>query len=278
VNRLLVAALFVASPLTLAASDPQDVAGGKDPAMFGRMKGFHISNYEEKEFDRFEFPVAANKTEAVEGRHVYVDYYLNEGVKTPSALQVARNYTSAVKSIGGTVVYEFEDGGSQYATMKVMKGDAETWAFVEGAGNGMYKLHVVEKQAMRQDVTANAEAMASGLKGTGHIALYGIYFDTDKAELKPASEATIEEIAKLLEADTTLKLYVVGHTDNQGAFDHNLKLSQARAAAVVSALTKKHGIPASRLKPFGAGPTSPVASNDTDAGRAKNRRVELVGQ
>lgn len=87
-----------------------------------------------------------------------------------------------------------------------------------------------------------------------------------------------KEIAKLLKADAKLKLYVVGHTDNAGTFDYNLRLSKDRAAAVVTALTAKHGIAAARLLPFGAGPAAPVASNDAEAGRAKNRRVELVKQ
>lgn len=275
--RLLVAAVLVASSLAIAASDPQDKEGSKDPALFTRMKGFHIYDYEEKAFDRFEFPVGPNKVQAVEGALVYVNYYANEGIKLPSAIQVTRNYVNAVKSVGGTAVYEYEDGGNQYLTVKVTRGGAETWAYIQGAGNGMYWIRLIEKQAMEQDVTANAEMMASGLKGTGHIALYGIYFDTDKSQLKPESEPTLNEMAKLLKNEASLKLYVVGHTDNQGAFDHNVKLSQARAAAVIAALTKK-GVAANRLKPFGAGPTSPVESNDTDAGRAKNRRVELVAQ
>lgn len=276
-NRLLIAAVLVTSAFAFAASDPQDMAGSKDPALFTRMKGFHIYNYEEKEFDRLELEVASGKTEPVEGHHVYVDYYLNDGQKTPSAIQIIRNYTSALKAIGGRVVYEYEDGGGQFATMRVVKGNAETWASVSAQCNGMYKVHVIEKEAMKQDVTANAELMATGLKGTGHIALYGIYFDTDQSQLKPESAPALAEIAKLLKSEPSLELYVVGHTDNQGAFDHNIKLSHARAAAVVAALTKK-GVAANRLKPFGAGPTSPVAANDTDQGRAKNRRVELVAQ
>ncbi len=279
-NRLLTvlaaSLLLVTSTSAFAASDPQDMAGSKDPALFTRMKGFHIYNYLEKDFDRFEFDVASGKTEPVEGHHVYVDYYLNDSQKTPSAIQIVRNYTNALKAIGGTVVYEYEDGGAQFATMKVVKGDAQTWASVSAQGNGMYKVHVIEKEAMKQDVTANAELMAAGLKGTGHVALYGIYFDTDKAQLKAESEPTLAEIAKLLKSEA-LTLYVVGHTDNHGAFDHNVKLSQARAAAVVAALARK-GVAANRLRPFGAGPTSPVAANDTDQGRAKNRRVELVAQ
>ena len=149
---------------------------------------------------------------------------------------------------------------------------------VEGASNGMYKVNIVEKQMMRQDVVANAESLAGIIKETGKAAVYGIYFDTGKSDIKPESEPTLSEITKLLKVNPALKLYVVGHTDNVGAFDYNIKLSQARAAAVVDILVNKNSIAASRLTPFGAGPTAPVASNKNDEGRAQNRRVELVEQ
>lgn len=265
-------------PQALAASDPSDAAGSKDPNLFSRMPGFHIYNYQQLDFDRFEFPVASGQNQAVEGRHTFVDYYANDGIKLPSALQIARNYSNAAKGIGGQTIYEYEDGGSQYLTLKVVKSDAEAWALVEGAGNGMYKIHVIEKQLMNQEVVANADSLAGSLNETGRAAVYGIYFDTDKSVIKPESETAIAEVAKLLKNDARLKLYVVGHTDNVGAFDHNVKLSQARAAAVVDALAKKQGIAAGRITPFGAGPSAPVASNKSDAGRAKNRRVELVSQ
>ncbi|MFN7987545.1 MAG: OmpA family protein [Thermoanaerobaculia bacterium] len=261
-----------------AASDPEDKPGSKDPGLFSRMPGFHIYSYEELEFDRFEFPVASGKTQAVEGRRVSVHYYANDGIRLPSAIQVTRNYTNAVKAIGGKVVYEYEDGGRNYTTFQVAKGNVESWAFVEGSGNGMYSVTVVEKEAMRQDVVANAAAMAGSIRDTGKVALYGITFDTDRADVRPESDATIAEIAKLLKNDARLSVYVVGHTDNSGAFDHNVKLSQARAASVVKVLTTKHGIAAARLAPFGAGPVSPVASNATAEGRARNRRVEIVAQ
>jgi outer membrane protein OmpA-like peptidoglycan-associated protein len=96
--------------------------------------------------------------------------------------------------------------------------------------------------------------------------------------VKPESKPALEEIAKLLKSDAGLKLYVVGHTDNTGVFDANMKLSQDRATAVVNALVSSYGIPVSRLKACGDGPTAPVASNDTEEGRALNRRVELVKQ
>jgi OmpA-OmpF porin, OOP family len=262
----------------LAAGDPNDAEGSKDPALFSRMPGFYIYNYQELDFDRYNFPVGPDKTQAVEGRHYNVNYYANEGIKMPSGLQITRNYTNAAKSIGGKLVYEFEDGGRYYVTLKVVKNNAEVWAFVEGSGNGMYQIHIIEKQLMNQDVVANAENLAGSINETGKATVYGIYFDTDKSEMKPESEPAISEIVKLLKADPKLKLYVVGHTDNIGAFNYNIKLSQARAAAVVSALVNKHGIAAERLTPFGAGPTAPVASNRSEEGRAKNRRVELVAQ
>jgi outer membrane protein OmpA-like peptidoglycan-associated protein len=120
--------------------------------------------------------------------------------------------------------------------------------------------------------------MAKGIASDGHVALYGILFDTDKTDIKPESAATIAEIAKFLKQGAGVKLYVVGHTDNVGLYDYNMGLSQRRAAAVVTELTTKHGIPAARLKPAGSGPLAPVAPNETEEGRAKNRRVELVKQ
>ena len=125
-------------------------------------------------------------------------------------------------------------------------------------------------------VTIDAAAMAKDISSTGHVALYGLHFDTDKADLKPESQPTLQEIAKLLQQDASLKLYIVGHTDNVGGFEYNIALSERRATAVVKELILKHGIAATRLKPAGVGMLTPVAPNDGEEGRAKNRRVELV--
>ncbi len=145
-------------------------------------------------------------------------------------------------------------------------------------GNGAIWLRIVEKKAMEQHVVADMAAFANDINATGHAAVYGILFDTGKADIKPDSAPVLEEIAKLLKADPALKLHVVGHTDNEGTIDGNMKLSAARAQAVVRALTSQHGIAAARLTAFGCGQYAPVASNSTPDGRAKNRRVELVKQ
>ncbi|MBK6295986.1 MAG: OmpA family protein [Rhodoferax sp.] len=262
----------------LAASDPSDRPGSKDPDIFTRMPGFHISSYQVLDFDRYEFKTGSTKTEKVEGRRTAVSYTAKEGLSHPSGLQVIRNYVNAAKAVGGGQVYEFEDGGTQYSTIRILKEGVEIWVEVSGANNGMHNVQLVSKQLMKQDVLANAAALSSGIRETGRVAVYGIYFDTGKADLKPASDPAVAEIVKMLKADTNLKIYVVGHTDNAGQFANNVKLSQDRAASVVNALVSKHAIAATRLTPFGAGPTSRPASNKTEEGKAKNRRVELVGQ
>ena len=141
----------------------------------------------------------------------------------------------------------------------------------------MAELVVVAPEHMDEMMTfVNASEMSKSLADSGKVALYGIYFDTDKDNPGPQSQTTLAEIAKLLTADRQLKLRVVGHTDNQGKADYNLDLSRRRAASVVRELTSQYGVDPNRLDSFGCGLYAPVASNDTEEGRAKNRRVELV--
>jgi outer membrane protein OmpA-like peptidoglycan-associated protein len=140
-------------------------------------------------------------------------------------------------------------------------------------------LEVIETKPMDEGlVTVDAAAMAKEIASTGHVAVYGIYFDTNKAELEPESDAALEQIAALMKADPGLRLLVVGHTDNVGGYEANVTLSERRAASVFQALTSKYGIAAARLRPVGVGMAAPVAPNDTEEGRARNRRVELVKQ
>jgi OOP family OmpA-OmpF porin len=122
----------------------------------------------------------------------------------------------------------------------------------------------------------NADEMSKSLTDAGRIALYGIYFDTDKDTLQSNSTPTLQEIVKLLKSEPKLRVHIVGHSDNQGTAMYNLDLSRRRAATVVRELTSKFGIAADRLDSFGCGPYAPVESNEAEPGRAKNRRVELV--
>lgn len=164
-------------------------------------------------------------------------------------------------------------GGVAYAAVHVVPP-------ADGKNGGVY-LEIAEAEAMETGkVSANlsADQMAKGLAAEGKVALYGLYFDTDKADIKPESKPALAEMAKLLKGDPKLNVYIVGHTDNVGTLARNTELSQKRAEAVVAALAGEHKIDAKRLLARGVASLAPVAANDQEAGRAKNRRVELVRQ
>jgi outer membrane protein OmpA-like peptidoglycan-associated protein len=151
---------------------------------------------------------------------------------------------------------------------------------VQNQNGGVY-LEIVEGKAMeggKVSASLDAAGMAKGIAAEGKVAVYGVYFDTGKAEVKPESKAALAEMSKLLQQDAQLKVYVVGHTDNQGVLAQNIELSQKRAEAVVKALSADYRIDARRLSAKGVASYAPVASNDADAGRQLNRRVELVKQ
>ncbi len=273
--RTVVAALSIALA-PLAAGAGEDLKDSKDPSLFTRMPGFFIADYSCTDFAAEKFIDEKGKEKAQEGKLCQIDYRPNAGVE-PGPLAVRRNYTNAAKKLGGKVTFDTKDNkGESHIVLK--SGGKETWVKVYAPGYSWYRLLVLEKEEMVQSVVANAEVLATGLATTGHAAVGGIFFDTGKADLKAESDAAIAEVVKLLQKDPTLKVYVVGHTDNVGSPASNLKLSQDRAAAVVNAFVTKHKIAEDRLGSFGAGPYSPVASNDSDSGRALNRRVELVKQ
>jgi outer membrane protein OmpA-like peptidoglycan-associated protein len=167
-------------------------------------------------------------------------------------------------------------GGEAYVTVQtyLVKDDLYCKAFNERT---VAVVHIVEPKPREQKmVVVKADDMARTIGSTGRVALYGIFFDTDKADLKQESGPTLQEIAALLSSDPKLAVLIVGHTDNQGAYDYNLDLSRRRAEAVVKALTTSYRADARRLRAAGVGMLAPAASNDADDGRAKNRRVEVV--
>ena len=127
-------------------------------------------------------------------------------------------------------------------------------------------------------VMVSAAEMQKSITASGKVALYGILFDFNKANIKPESAPTLTEMATLLKNEPNLKGLVVGHTDNVGTFEFNEDLSKRRAQAVVAELASKYGIDASRLTPLGASFMAPVTTNSTEEGRALNRRVELVAR
>jgi outer membrane protein OmpA-like peptidoglycan-associated protein len=275
-RSLLVA--LAAATISFTAFGQDDVAGSKDYPGISRMPGYYIYEYNELPFDTFSFSVreaGKTKDQPVEGHRYDFRYNLKDNATMPSPVQILRNYQNAARAIGGQVLF---DNGED-TTIRLNKNGKEAWLFV-GTSNipsGMFiKMTIIEKQAMQQEVTMDAAAMANGLREAGSVAVYGIYFDTAKSELKPESDPAIGEIVRLLKEHPALKVFIVGHTDMVGDPAANVKLSQARAQSVVTALLAKYGVAGFRLIPFGAGPYAPVASNKTEDGRAKNRRVELV--
>ena len=286
--RLMMSALAAAMLLVAAlpcAAQQKDEPGSKDPKLLTRMPGFYIEDYRESQFDAHEFVVQTPKApgkQHVEGHLTYWRYDITSAAvaTAPSWLQIVRNYQNAVERLGGKKMYDAGPNNNYDSTFLISKNGTETWIELNprgrSIGSGMYTLLIVEVQKMQQDVVANADALKSGLGDSGHVEVPGIFFDTAKSDIKPESGAAIDEIAKLLASNPALKVGIVGHTDMVGDATSNLRLSQARAQSVITDLVSKHGIAAARLVAFGAGPWAPVASNKTDDGRAKNRRVELV--
>lgn len=144
-------------------------------------------------------------------------------------------------------------------------------------GQAMVQVDVIETKPMEKKmVTVTADEMAGQIASSGRVALYGIFFDFNKADIKAESKPTLDEMAKFLKSSNEGNFLVVGHTDSVGGFESNINLSQRRAEAVVKALVSIYGVPQGKLKPVGIAYASPMATNRTEEGRAKNRRVELV--
>ena len=274
-NRNLTRAFLV---LTLAIAAPAaaetDKKGCADHPLFPtRMPDFFIVDCKTAEFDAYAFKTRNPRTQnRQEGKFTFITYQLTRGKSDASGVAVVRNYENALAKIGGTVA---ESDPDKWVNGKVVLDGKEAWAEAF-KGNGKIWLRIVEKQPMKQHIVADALSMSNDLRATGHVAVYGIFFDTGKSVVKPESKPALDEVAKLLKGDPALKLWVVGHTDWVGQVSDNMRLAQARAEAVAGELVSAHGIAAARLKGYGVGPLAPVAGNDDEAGRAKNRRVDLV--
>ena len=300
----LVAAL-ICHTLSPATAQPGDVAGAKDYPGIGRFAGSVITGYVAKDFDAVRLQAApfkdgkATDERRLEGRIIRIAYRTAPG---PSILEVIRNFENQLAKAGfetllacdtdacGAIPFTeaidvlpvpqmWVDGFDyRYFAGRKAAGGRETYASVLISQTNQEitaQLTIAELGAMENKMVSAAE-MAKGLGDKGHIALYGIYFDTDKATMKPESRPTLEQIAQLLASQPQLSVFIVGHTDNQGSYDYNLDLSRRRAEAVAAELSRSYRIAPARLRSAGVGLLAPVGSNATDAGRALNRRVELV--
>jgi OOP family OmpA-OmpF porin len=270
---------FVAAALALcvapAAAQDKDADGSKDHPMFSRMPGYYIEEYDAQDFSSFELETEPPRK--VEGRYWKISYWLKEGAKKAGPVQIARNYTDLMTRRNGKKLLDdvVASGGKAIAQMPIDGKNIYLQVDISNSGE-VYDLYVVEEAAMEQKVEFTAMELAKALDATGSVALHNILFDTGKATLKPESAAALAPVGELLKNDAALKLEIQGHTDNVGQPAANLKLSQDRAAAVKAYLVQTFGITAARLTTSGFGDTKPLAPNTAEAGRAQNRRVELV--
>jgi flagellar motor protein MotB len=209
----------------------------------------------------------SNRSKEVGGRSFLETVYITNPVPTNSGIRL---------NVGSST-----SAGSCYIAAVVEKPGAKTYIVIGGAqystDTKVFLVDIIEETIMEDElIKLNADEMLSGIQADGKVALYGLFFDFDKATLQEASNETLEQIAILLKNNPKLNVYVVGHTDMKGTLDYNLKLSKQRAESVVQTLVENYGIPTGRLSPKGVGPLVPVSSNKNDDGRQLNRRVELV--
>ncbi|MEL6276633.1 MAG: OmpA family protein [Bacteroidota bacterium] len=288
-----------------------DVTGSKDHPSISRFDGFRIGDYEEVNFDKYTIPLgpgtkgAFNETKVVEGKVTKIFYAMNEDGR-PSLYELVSNYEKTLSAApGAELIYscdQAECGRStdEVVTMAAINGVTlsgfmrfGTHAFrvyrysFEGKQYHLaiyfreeknlmqYEMHFIESDELKTDKVTVAD-LKENLNNTGKQAFYGIYFDFGKATLKPESADELAIMATFVRENPDLYAFVVGHTDVIGEYDKNISLSEARAKAVIEALKTDHNVDTKTLRPIGVGPVSPVATNRTEEGRAKNRRVELV--
>jgi outer membrane protein OmpA-like peptidoglycan-associated protein len=180
------------------------------------------------------------------------------------------NSDLAARTTIGSHVYGLPRGSSFLGIVKLTTGVDQLYAVIEHM-----QYHNGVPVATAEDL---ATKMMMSIRRTHRSVVYGIDFAPQTAQILPGSETGLEAVHIVLQNDPQMKLYVVGHTEDVGAIDGNLKLSLSRADAVVKALSERHGVDASRLRPFGVGPLAPLASNQTEEGRARNRRLEIIWQ
>ncbi len=288
---------------TIAALTPAFAATQDDHPAVSRYQGSTLQDKKVEDFG--EYKLVTGKTEkgepsgeTIKGKVTRLVY---QNPKERSTLEIFDNYRNALERSGLSVIYAcaLNDCGPAYARSawgrynglfsaadgdpRYLGGKMQTkggTAYVAlMVGRARTQLDIVEILGMQENmVVVDAAALAKGIEAEGRVSVYGIHFDTDKADIKPESRPALDEIAKLLKARPTLRIFVVGHTDMTGAFDHNRTLSDARARAVVKALVETYGIAAGRLEGYGVGPLAPVAENVSVRGKSKNRRVELVAR
>lgn len=300
-----------AAPATPSATAPAQPAGFDIAALplstvplgefpyFTLPAGYTAAKAETREFARFPFRVDG-KDHWIEGRFHSAAFTAEPG-KTFSAFEVQKNFDTVIGQLGGRKVAdgrlptevvkawgaEITDGfksGVDPAAYRYPEANSTVWVIRRGDGNIWVYLtandtrggYVVGREAALSPTSTliGAASLKQAIDAAGKVAVQ-VNFATDRSDILPESQPQVDEIVQLLKADPALRLAINGHTDDTGTAAHNQALSEARARSVVAALVAK-GIPAESLKPAGIGNSQPIADNASEAGKARNRRVELV--
>jgi outer membrane protein OmpA-like peptidoglycan-associated protein len=273
--KKLIFLLLLAVSITVYSQDKKG-CDTIEPAYLNRLPGFSIteckySEYNEKEFIYY----VGGKAIVVKDAGVYREiwYWKNEGeTRNFSSAQVILNYNNAILKNKGEVL------GDNKNFMTASINGKKVYMQIPSSNSASvnaYQLFILEVGNMKQDIVLNLQ---EALDRDGKAALYGILFDVGKSDIKPESASELKKISDYLNTNKSVKIIIVGHTDNTGNYESNITLSKSRAESVKKWLVTNGKIDAARLRNEGAGMFCPVASNDTENGRKQNRRVEIVKQ
>jgi outer membrane protein OmpA-like peptidoglycan-associated protein len=208
--------------------------------------------------------------QTAEGRFWHLEYQLDD--RDTSGDEIMSNYATEAERVGGEVL---ERNATRMRFRIVNRGGGTTWAIMDVRSNGRYELEIIDEAGLDLSLEFDSAAMFDALTRDGKVAIYGILFDVNLADLRPGSGEVIDTVAEVLTLNPGLRVEVQGHTDSTGSAERNRELSLERAQSVVAAL-RLYGVEASRLVPRGLGPDQPIADNADEQGRQQNRRVELV--
>lgn len=304
-------AIFIAALCAATLCHPihaQDVEGASDHPVVGRYEGTIITDYEALDYDSQTLftQIDPEGYAEFEGAVRRIVYTMPEA-EGASVLQVARSFEQTLADEGFELVLTCKNrdcgkglfsGGlrdtiwspllkrvgalssNELAVMTFARETVESSSHIQvtiasgSVGSGI-NLNVVESAAFENKML-DAAAMAKSISETGRVSVDNIYFDFNEATLTDESDAALAEMARLLNNNPDINVYIVGHTDNVGSYEFNLDLSRRRAQSVADALVGQQGIESTRVVPAGVGPLAPIASNQTSDGQAQNRRVEIV--
>lgn len=298
--------MFTMLALCVCAASANGQTPRTDHPLISSYEGSKIRRKDVKDFDEYTaftgMDDSGKETTGIplQGKVTKILYSLP---KDRSILEIFSNYEMAMKNAGAEILYTCDqkkrECAKQYAGPTLQKAaglqgvmntsgryllarieEGEHTAYVAlTVGQVVSDIHVVEVKNMEADkVVIDAAALGNALDAKGYVVVEGIFFETDKADLKPTSADALFEMAELFATRPDLNVYIVGHTDSQGSFDHNMSLSVQRAQSVSKILIEQHDIKAGRMKAYGVGPLAPTSTNNSDVGRAQNRRVVLVAR